>query len=698
MGRVFRNKSPIPIPREAYVDKHMKVFVTFRGPKGERIRYLIGRAISRTHMFSNTNFKQIYPQLWDEYYGNEDNHAEPTIKVGLYAILLGISWDNALYPTLCNSCGIINCNMLMDFAQHGIINRSSTAMILQDYMQDRMSFSQKWPNDTLLSKMFCHDINSTMIYKFKTLWIEQCIARGVTSAWLSIDSSNHDSALSNSFIAEPGLPKSGKGRGKGIKVISYIWAVSTSDGLPITYEICSGGTPDCKMIETLINRLATANIHTEGVILDRGFAFNEVLSMLSSLNIDIIVKLKNSNFGYTEMIKRHGDEIRLNFKYLICSDTDKSLDGWFGITDQIKPFNNSKSDYCIGLYFDLENYSPRLMDFITTLLNEYRRLVAQIKDLEASDIIDMGYITISPKVREYINVGINDSGKFYINFNEEKCQNVIDYQKGFTAIASSKVLPLEDILKLYTKRDISEKAFAALKTFVGSHVIRSHSDPALNARMLAYFVTSILHVELINAIKSLDQISTKMIPRLDKAVLEYMSNQTYIAPRKQPKDVKLLLGLYGYEEKDFDAFAEEASIIAASGHLVNPMRIMPSEAMDRMQQIRHTSSTQQEAELMAGFKPKTKRSRGRPPGSKNKQTHECDTAGFVLQPKRNRGRPPGSKNKRTLERDAATTAATTRRRGRPPGSKNKPKTESNSAEKQTQTFIVDGWIITWTPK
>lgn len=128
------------------------------------------------------------------------------------------------------------------------------------------------------------------------------------------------------------------------------------------------------------------------------------------------------------------------------------------------------------------------------------------------------------------------------------------------------------------------------------------------------------------------------------------------------------------------------------------MRIMPSEAMDRMQQIRHTSSTQQEAELMAGFKPKTKRSRGRPPGSKNKQTHECDTAGFVLQPKRNRGRPPGSKNKRTLERDAATTAATTRRRGRPPGSKNKPKTESNSAEKQTQTFIVDGWIITWTSK
>lgn len=121
MGRVFRNKSPIPIPREAYVDKHMKVFVTFRGPKGERIRYLIGRAISRTHMFSNTNFKQIYPQLWDEYYGNEDNHAEPTIKIGLYAILLGISWDNALYPTLCNSCGIINCNMLMDFAQHGIL-------------------------------------------------------------------------------------------------------------------------------------------------------------------------------------------------------------------------------------------------------------------------------------------------------------------------------------------------------------------------------------------------------------------------------------------------------------------------------------------------------------------------------------------------------------------------------------------------
>ena len=70
-------------------------------------------------------------------------------------------------------------------------------------------------------------------------------------------------------------------------------------------------------------------------------------------------------------------------------------------------------------------------------------------------------------------------------------------------------------------------------------------------------------------------------------------------------------------------------------------------------------------------------------------------------PKR-RGRPKGSKNKKTLEREAAERAAAEaatqapKRRGRPKSKNKETLKYENADEKQTQTFIVDGWLITWT--
>ena len=111
--------------------------------------------------------------------------------------------------------------------------------------------------------------------------------------------------------------------------------------------------------------------------------------------------------------------------------------------------------------------------------------------------------------------------------------------------------------------------------------------------------------------------------------------------------------------------------------------------------------------------------RGRPKGSKNKKTLEHEAAeraaaeAAAQAPKR-RGRPKGSKNKKTLEREAAERAAAEaaaqapKRRGRPkatqaPKRRGRPKSKNketlkyeNADEKQTQTFIVDGWLITWT--
>ena len=94
----------------------------------------------------------------------------------------------------------------------------------------------------------------------------------------------------------------------------------------------------------------------------------------------------------------------------------------------------------------------------------------------------------------------------------------------------------------------------------------------------------------------------------------------------------------------------------------------------------------------------TKKSAGRPKGSKNKKTLEREAElraqGIdpdVPKPKRGPGRPKGSKNKKTLEREAAERAEEAKLRkkiGRPKGSKNK-KTLEHEAELRAQGIDPD---------
>ena len=690
MSHIFQENVQIPIPYGTYVNPTtQQVFIKFRAERSSSKpeRVVIGRAVSPTHMFPNSNFKELFPHDWEDCCHNKGFKTK--LSAGVYAATLSVGWSTCLYPLLYKNLGPKACNALMDFAQGCMVRESSTAMTLASDMAYHLSYSKDWPDDSVLSRLFCHDISIDQIDDFKGDWLRHCAQDlNIKKAWLSIDGSNNDCAIVNSHYAEQGKAKSNKDG----NIFSFTYAIS-SNGTPIDYIVTPGGKPDCKAIHEIINELAAANIECEGILLDRGYDNSEVLQLLSDLGLKVIVKLKSSTYGFTEMVKRHGDELRFNFPFLLRGAKGRS--GIFGTTDQVKLFNNSEDEYCVGLYFDAGNYSPRLLDFFNKLLDEMERIEEAISKMEERGQYNASAIKVSSKVKGCIRIITNDDGKLVTQFDNEKCQQVIN-QKGYTAIASSEVRTAQDIFDIYSTRDISEKQFAALKTFINGHTTRVHSDHALEVRMFAYFIVLIIRTELENTCKSLDYDFTKILSKLSNDIyIKYLPNDNYLSIKGFPDSVKKFLAQLGLEENDFEAFACERNELVHD-KLYYPLRMLPIAALARIKKMNQADSAntdeqslRQEAETKAGLIPIKRRGPGRPKGSKNKKTLEREAAEGkkVIVPKRRPGRPKGSKNKKTLEREAAeravaeAAAQAPKRRGRPKGSKNKKTLEREAAER-----------------
>ena len=207
MGHIYRNNREIPIPPDGRVNRwDMKVSV-YRQQDGRRRRTVIGAATSETMMLPNDNFRIKYPDLWNEYYG-ADESARHQIRLGVYSACLSIGWRIGIYPALQEAFGPEYANAAMDFAMFSIRERSSTAQLFQDDMEEQMLFSRKCRSDTWYSRFFAEELTAKRIHDFKVRWLKQCAAEGTDEVWLCIDGSNNDCAATENGLVGNGHAKS----------------------------------------------------------------------------------------------------------------------------------------------------------------------------------------------------------------------------------------------------------------------------------------------------------------------------------------------------------------------------------------------------------------------------------------------------------------------------------------------------------
>ena len=646
MGHVYRERHEIPKPGFAHINKNDgRVFIIKKDGTGKRNHKTIGYATSDTMMHPNDNYRFLFPNLWEQNYGDsaEQKHM---LHAGLYAAALGIGYQTDLYPILHKVYGPLYGNAIMDYALYSILDRSDSTLLFPDQMADQVLFSGKPYSDSWYSKLFKVFMTPELNHKFRIEWLKHCAASGDTKVWLSIDGSNNDCAVQDSELAEHGKAKSRKSS----KIVSYIWAVSVKTGMPITYFVNRGSVADTKAFHKVEAFLNGSGIEIEGIILDRGFCNFDVLKALKDAGRKYIIMLKSDTHGHTEMMKEYSETIRWRVPYIIDGE------GIFGISDEKQVFSLHPDKAFINLYFDASNGTERSLTLI-------RKIWAAEK--EARERIRQGKeASIPSELSNYLSVKTEGDTQIIVR-NETAFQEDID-KKGYASIASSEDCGPEETNRLYHLRDVSEKQFMIMKSQMGYDTTRVHSDASIESRFAVCFVAAIMRSIIMNKCRELRFDTNRIIRELDNISFLMMVGGEYETIRDHTDRQKKILGAFGIRESDFDVFVQDVNTRMNSA-INSQVHRLPDDPnrYHRKKPGPKPKAKKQEAE------PAEKRRPGRPKGSKNKKTLEKEKALAVAQgdEKRGRGRPKGSKNKKV-------DVVEKRRPGRPKGSKNKPKPSS----------------------
>ena len=645
MSHIYWELKEIPIPGEAYINtSDGRVFLMNADGSGKKKRRVIGHAATMETMHPNDLFKYLYPGLWAEYYGDR-KLPEHELHIGMYALSLGVGCSKGLYPILQDVYGPLYGNAIMDYAMYSIMDRTNTAQLFPDRMSREVLFSKEAWSDDWYSALFRQHMPEDANHLFRMKWLEECHRMGITKAWISIDGSNNDCEVKRSDLCEKGEAKSHTNS----DLVSYIWALDTRAGIPITYFVNNGGMVDSKAFQKVAAFLKGGGIDVEGVILDRGFCTYDVFLMLEQCSYPYVVMLKSDTYGHMQMMERHASEIRWSVRHVINDN------GLFGISEEQKIFGHHPEKAWVSLYFDGVNGTGRSITLIKKIRSAARTMNESILNHEKP--------SVPKELSPYLSV-IKNGRSWKVEYNYDAWQRSLD-EKGFCSIASSDNFGPGAVDRLYHLRDVSEKQYMIMKSQLGFDTTRTHSTEGIEARFAACFTAAILRSVIKGACRKNGLDTNQMLREMDRVSLVLLPDGLYSYVNNLSVRQRTLLEACGIQPSCFKAFADD----------VNRRRKNPINS-----QIHRLPESGQDVKKKRGRPPKKKledepvkikRKPGRPKGSKNKKTLEKEALALqqsIPQPeKRKPGRPKGSKNKPKI---TTPEPAVKRRRGRPPKDSN----------------------------
>ncbi len=646
----------VDIPDEAYVEKDATVFVKDRNEYDPIKRYnrvkhtIIGRSIGNGRMYPNHNFRLRYPALFEKASG--EKLPRQTKKIGLYTIVLSLVEKNGLYDALIRSYGIENANMILDFSMYSILHHSCVADQYSSRMEDQLLFSADLWSPSKLCRFFNKEITEEKTSRFRKMWAGKCRERDICGAWIAIDGSNNDCEAQRADIAEQGKAKSHKNG----TVVSYMYAVDSRNGDPITFSIYRGGRVDCKAVMEMVGWLKAYDIEVKGAIVDRGFATKDVLDLFDQNGIGYVAMLKGDTLAHTAMVERYAGKIRMQYEYMLgryrpegkTTETAKDARTLYGTEEPEKVRLFSSHDYkaYASLIYDSANGGERQEAWFKKVSNTA---------MEIQQALEQGKkVAIPKKYADCIRIE-ETYGKRTVIVDTDKVQAKGD-RKGFYCLASSHAMTAKEANDIYTLRNSSEEQFSMVKSQLGYGTTGTHYTEGIKAKLALAFIAAVIRNELVKACKHKDQsLSTnRAIQEMNQICMYMNGKEEYFICHTENQRQIVFMKACGVHPNDLERIAEAENKRMASPE-PDPFHQYPV----------HTTEDQP-----------VRKGPGRPKGSKNRISKKNGES--EIKEKRKPGRPPGSKNKKTLEKEAANEQQQVARRGpgRPKGSRNKPKAET----------------------
>ena len=674
---IFYNIPEMPVPAWASVTSDGRVFHRYY-EGGKRRKVVLGKLVDKVStngalmMAPNENMRRLYSDEFEQCYG-AGSSASNRVITGLYAANLRVCAAIGLYQCVQRSFGTADGNILMDLAMMAFAKRSSAVYLIDDFVEAHMHYSLNKVSSSSVSKMLTKRISSSQIQDFKVSWINEYQRNNdLKEVWLSIDGSNSDCKTVGSALAAHDKSKTGN----STMIIGQIWAVDVSTGVPVTWFVNEGNVPDCVAFERIMTFLGEHDLGVKGVLLDRGFASEAIMSLISSYGLEYIIMLKDDCNGFSEMFKHHCDDIRRVVSRRIMNG------GLYGITGEVKVFRKSNSMTKVGLFFSSLNADERAEDFSDKLTCEIERIDEELRQGRHD-------IAVNNRFSDIISIEVSDDGlPAGVAVDFDTWQSVYD-SKGYFAVASSMDIDARHLYSMYSLIDTSEKTFRMIKSELEFDTLRGHTDAGIEARIAVSFISAVFRQVYSNHCNNIGAKPNHLIDRLCNVAVEANLDGIFRVSNSGDVSVSKLFSSIGVTKADLADLATQMTKIRQGTNLSQYRELTSFEQdnirteADRFVDIIQNSINKDYCYPYgsSGAAPAVKtRKPGRPPGSKNKKTlaREATMSGdpSAQTQRRGRGRPPGSKNKSTLAREAAMANAPSeqvqrRGRGRPPGSRNK---------------------------
>ena len=610
MGKVYRNKREIPVPDFAYTNQSdARVFVIKYDDMGKPQRRTIGALTSKPQaeikmMVPNEYFRITYPHLWEEAYPG-DEPPPHQMSLGMFVLTLAISIGIGLYKSLQDVYGPMHANALLDYAMYSIKYRLNVTQLFEESMSDQVIFSDKRYTDSWYSNLFEHEMTEDMNHQFRIKRIESLVAMGVRKVWLSVDGSNNDCVVQKSDLCEFGHPKS---HNTNKTIVGYMYAVDAETGRPITYLTYEGSAPDCQAFLQFAVFLAGYNLEVEGVILDSGFATDEIISVIVTKKWKYVVMLPGDTHGHQLMMLEYAETIRWNIEYAVNDE------GLFGIADQKKLFTNHDRIANICTFFNGISGSHQSVRLIKSIFEEKQRLQIALDHGKSVDVIK--------GMKKYLSVeGEGTERKVVVHF--KACNKSISHKGFFSMATSDGITPLQ-AYRIYQMRDTSETQYSILKSQEGCSATRVHKTPGIFNKFALSFISSIVRFEIEDTCKKIHEDTNHFIQTLDRIVLLCMPDGSYEACKKITVPQKEAFRILDVDPDDLEYYARDVNYrltnkAVSQYHTLPDKKIPLIQSNSRKRGPKPKEPQMQDGENNTQKVTVVKVKRGRPKNSKDKK-------------------------------------------------------------------------------
>ena len=542
MGVVYRNMKDMPVPSFAYPNRHDgSVFVIVVDDDGKKHRKTIGSLTSSVpgeeRMVPNKYFKDVYQDLWNEAYPNKKIPSHE-ISIGMYALTLAICSRSCVYAALQDVYGPLHANSLLDYAMFSILHRNDVTQLFESAMQREVLFANKLYSDSWYSKFFSKELSEDQHHLFRIKWVEGLVNNGLNKVWIGIDGSNNDCEARRSFLAKFGFPKS---HNKNKTIVGYMYAVDAQTGRPVTYFTYEGNVPDCRAFQKMATFLGSFHIDIEGVILDRGFAVEEVFRAIAENSWKYVIMLPTDTYAHEKMLEEYSETIRWKSQYIL---NDEVL---FGISDTRKLFGRHDRLSSVCLYFDGANGSIQSVRLSKQILATKKKIQKAIACGSRA--------SVARPLRKYLSIEGEGPERTVIEHFDEWDRRMAG--KGYFSLAVSEGITPDQANRLYRMRDTSETQFCILKTQEGGHTSRVHKTEGIYSKFAVLFLASIIRFEIEESCKQLGFDTNPFIQNLDRIALLYTAEDKYEAVRNLTSEQKGLFKLFGIEQDDFERLSRD---------------------------------------------------------------------------------------------------------------------------------------------